>query len=42
MFLTKLDILDKYVPIFKLSLKKMKSSNKSWLTKGIQKSIHSS
>ena len=34
------DILDKYVPITKLSLKEMKSSNKPWLTKGILKSIN--
>ena len=33
------DILDKHVPITKLSLKEMKSSNKPWLTKGILKSI---
>ena len=34
------DILDKHVSITKLSLKEMKSSNKSWLTKGILKSIN--
>ena len=34
------DILDKHVPITKLSLKEMKSSNKPWLTKGILKSIN--
>ena len=34
------DILDKHVPITKLSLKEMKSSNKSWLTKGILKLIN--
>ena len=34
------DILDKYVPITKLSLKEMKSSNKPWLTKGTLKSIN--
>ena len=33
------DILDKHVPIIKLSLKGMKSINKLWLTKGILKSI---
>ena len=32
------DIIDKHVPITKLSLKEMKSSNKPWLTKGILKS----
>ena len=31
------DILDKHVPITKLSLKELKSSNKSWHTKGILK-----
>ena len=35
-----LDILDKHVPITKLSLKEMKNSNKPWLTKGILKSIN--
>ena len=35
-----IDILDKHVPITKLSLKEMKSSNKPWLTKGILKSIN--
>ena len=34
------DILDKHQPITKLSLKDMKSSNKSWLTKEILKSIN--
>ena len=34
------DILNKHVPIPKLSLKEMKSSNKPWLTKGILKSIN--
>ena len=34
------DILDKHVPITKLSLKEMKSSNKPWLTKGTLKSIN--
>ena len=34
------DVLDKHVPITKLSLKEMKSSNKPWLTKGILKSIN--
>ena len=34
------DILDKHVPITKLSPKEMKSSNKPWLTKGILKSIN--
>ena len=34
------DILDKHVPIIKLSLKGMKSINKLWLTKGIFKSIN--
>ena len=34
------DILDKHVPITKLSLKEMRSSNKPWLTKGILKSIN--
>ena len=34
------DILEKHVPITKLSLKEMKSSNKPWLTKGILKSIN--
>ena len=34
------DILDKYVPITKLSLKEIKSSNKPWLTKGTFKSIN--
>ena len=34
------DILDKHVPIIKLSLKGMKSINKLWLTKGILKSIN--
>ena len=34
------DILDKYVPITKLSLKEMKSINKPWLTKGILKSTN--
>ena len=34
------DILDKHVPITKLSLKEMKNSNKPWLTKGILKSIN--
>ena len=29
------NILDKHVPITKLSLKEMKSSNKPWLNKGI-------
>ena len=33
-------ILDKHVPSTKLSLKDMKSSNKSWFTKGILKSIN--
>ena len=33
------DILDKHVPITKLGLKKMKSSNKSWLIKGINQNI---
>ena len=33
-------ILDKHVPITKLSLKEMKSSNKPWLTKGILKLIN--
>ena len=33
------DILDKHVPIIKLSLKGMKSINKLWLTKGILKTI---
>ena len=31
------DISDKHVPITKLSLKEMKSSNKRWFTKGILK-----
>ena len=34
------DILDKHMPITKLSLKEMKSSNKPWLSKGILKSIN--
>ena len=34
------DIVDKHVPITKLSLKQIKSSNKPWLTKGILKSIN--
>ena len=34
------DILDKHVPITKLSLKEMKSSNKPCLTKGVLKSIN--
>ena len=34
------DILDKHVPITKLSLKEMKSSNKPWRTKGTSKSIN--
>ena len=34
------NILDKHVPITKLSLKEMKSSNKPCLTKGVLKSIN--
>ena len=34
------DILDKHVPITKLSLKEMESSNKRWCTKGTSKSIN--
>ena len=34
------DILDKHVPITKLSLKEIKSRNKPWLTKGILKLIN--
>ena len=33
-------ILEKHVPITRLSLKEMKSSNKPWLTKGTLKLIN--
>ena len=34
------NVIDKHVPITKLSLKEMKSSNKPWLTKGVLKLIN--
>ena len=34
------NVIDKHVPITKLSLKEMESSNKPWLTKGVLKLIN--